>query len=70
MRLWSRVNFLITEVTGWIFRPGIAGELLGAHPSIATANIPIGARPAAALERTGFGLQTRHQWIGSIRPDL
>jgi hypothetical protein len=58
------------EVAARIFRPRIAGHLLGAHARVAAADVEMDAGPAAAADRARMRLEAGHQRVAGIHPDL
>src|SRR3990167_1268348 len=65
-----QTDFVIVQVAGWVFRPGIAGELPGPHPRVAAADIEVLADTAAAMNRTRLLPEAGHEVVARVRPDL
>lgn len=66
----SGSDFRVAEIAPRIGRPGVAGDDFGAGAEAAAAEIEVAAVPAASVEETEPFLETGHDRVARVLPDL
>ena len=68
--VYGEANFLIGQIATGIFRPGVSDGLMGTNAGVAIADIEITTGRTTPLDRTWTLLETSHERVRKIAPNV